>query len=109
MEDWKRRTIEEVATESLLENPLIRENVRYVEFLSRSNGRNRPKRKKSREVRLITWRGKSYSVGSKMTRKIEYLMQDVFPEELATSSPYDWLATFLDALRTAEKLRKANK
>lgn len=109
MEDWKRRVLKEVRVEVASANPLIQDNVIYVEFVSRSNGRNRPKRKKLREVRLVTWRGKTQSIGNRMTKKLEFLMKDVFPEELVKNSCNDWIEAFLEALRDAEKLKVKGK
>ncbi len=104
-EDWQCEILEEVALEVSSQNPLIIENVRYSEFVSKSQGRGR-RRRREREIRLVTWRGKTWSIGNRLTQGLEFLMQDIFPEEMAMNSELDWLAAFLEALRNLPKRRR---
>ena len=99
MEQWQMDTLKQIALEIREENPLIQAGVKYVEFVSRSNGRKKSKRRKLREVRLVSYRGRTVSIGSRLTRQLEFLMQDIFPEDLTVDNGDDWLTSFINALK----------
>lgn len=74
------------------EDPLIKEGAKVTIFTSHSAGRNKEGKKRPRGERtiiLVKHRKKFYQLpedGKKpdiMQKRIEYLMQDVFPEEVA--------------------------
>ncbi len=99
MEDWQIEALEEVAREVRATNPLITAGVSYTEFVSRSNGRNRKKRKKWREIRLVSYGGRTVQIGTRLSKKLERIMQEVYPEDLVVDSQDDWLTSFVNALR----------
>jgi hypothetical protein len=104
MEDWQIDALLEVRMQLAEDNLLIQQGVRYVEFVSRSNGKGRNPRKKWREVRLVTHRGKTVQLGKRLSKKIEFLLKDVFPEGMDYSNSGDWLEAFINALREANEL-----
>lgn len=103
--DWHATSLEEVSFETLAENPLRRLKVNSVEFVSKSKGYNRP-RKYATEILLVTHNKKTYLIGNKLTKKIQHLLEDIYPEYLAADSPYDWLTSFKHALRELNRLAK---
>jgi hypothetical protein len=103
MEPWKHEVLAEVARETLAQHPLAK--VRFVEFVSRSNGRNRPPRKE-REIRLVSNNGRTIQLGSKLTRNLEFLMKGVYPQALQPDQVEDPLSVFLKALREVKRFSK---
>lgn len=102
-ENYQEQTLQEVNEQLASQDTLIKEGVVYVEFVSTSNGRGRKRRKKPREVSLVTWRGKTVSLGERMTKRVQSLMENVFPEERDSDK---WLENFKEALIQSVKKRK---
>ncbi len=98
METWEQEILEEIERELQKENPLVKQGVVLTEFVSKSRGHNRAPRKQWREVILVTYRGKTLAVGNRLTKKMEFLLQAVYPEKTAIGD--DWLIEFLTELRT---------
>ena len=82
--------------------PVFLTGIRVSYFVSRSNGKGRKRRRRYREILMVSTDTTTVMIGCKLTRKIEFLMQDVFPEELAkTYFPEShWFDAFLHVLQT---------
>ncbi len=102
---WQDSVEREIRREAAEYNQLIRNGVIFSEFVSRSNGRGRKKRKRPREVRLVTFCNHTYAIGTRLTRKLEWLMKDVFPEEANRFEELSWLEAFVVELRHSERLK----
>ncbi|MBI2414656.1 hypothetical protein HYV31_02335 [candidate division WWE3 bacterium] len=110
MEPWEKNALAEVEQElaqDLYRNLL--ENLRLHEFISKSNGRNRKRRKRSREVVLVSTGRKTISINGKLTKRVEYLLQDYFPEPERGINGEDWVQQFLTQLRNAERIRPKSR
>lgn len=107
--EWRERILTELVHDAEFEHP-VANMCEYISFVSYSNGRGRKKRKRPREVELLTYGNRTYVLKTRITRDIEWVMKELFPWDMIPDHfGNDWYGAFLSTLRTMPKVRKNHK
>ena len=104
--EWREKIWNDIITEVSFNHPVANE-CRYVSFVSKSNGRGRKKRRRPREIELLTYGNKTYVLKSHLTGDIEWIMKELYPWEMIPEHfGNDWYGAFLNVLRTMPKIKR---
>ena len=106
MNDWQRALLQEIRLE-MRQNDRFSARVRYIEFISRSNGYGRPKRRWPRSVIFLVIDEIAFQVKSGEVKPRRGFRIDSLASEILTDFP--WEERTIDALLAKARIRARTK